>query len=177
MIEVHLSAAPTDTHHPGPAALSFEKYFCCQSAHDCERSDLPQLHLTPERLPEPFRVRPDQGVIVSTWDSEAICAYTGIQWDRYVLIASLLALSQWRVLRGNPLLRLEDLRHPAGVRCIFAEQPSVQDFALLLDPPVICPGCVDFYHCLGADTELIALREVVAEAVSGQAKGVTPSRS
>lgn len=149
---------------PVEAMESFGRYLCCRSAHDCEGSDLPRLHLTGERLPEPFRVWPDRGVVVSMWDSEAICAYTGIQLDRYLLITSLLALSQWRVLRRNPLLRIEDLRHPAGIRCIFAEPASVQDFALLLDPPVICPGCADFYHCLGADSELIALREVLEEA-------------
>ncbi len=165
MIEIHLTTASDDGNRPDRVAGAFGKYFRCHSARESERSHLPRLHLTSERLPEPFRVWPDRGVVVSTWDSEAICAYTGIRLDRYVLIASLLALSQWRVLRRNPLLWLDDLRHPPGVRCVFTEPPSVQDFALLLDPPVICPGCVDFYHCLGADSELIALREVIGESL------------
>lgn len=164
MIDVHLTTAPSDRATPEQFAISLERYFRCQPAERAQMVQLPRLHLTPERLPEPFRVSPDRGVVVSTWDSDGVCAYTGIRVDRYVLISSLLALSQWRVLQRNPLLRIEDLIHPAGVRCVFGEQKSVQDFALLLDPPVICPGCVDFYHCLGADTELIALREVIAEA-------------
>lgn len=129
--------------------------------------------LTDRRLPEPFRVYPEHGVIVSTWDSERVCKYTGIPLDQYLLITSLLALSKWRVLKQNCLLRPDDLRHPQGVRCVFADPGSVQEFALLLDPPAICPGCVDFYHCLGADSELIVLRQVITEA----ARNITTARS
>ncbi len=132
-----------------------------------------RLLLTDRRLPEPFRVYPDRGVVVSMWDSERVCKYTGISLEKYLLVASLLGLMQWRVLKRNPLLRLDDLHHPQNVRCVFANPQNVQEFALLLDPPVICPGCVDFYHCLGADSELIALRQAIAE--SGRA--VTPARS
>jgi hypothetical protein len=136
------------------------------------------LLLTERRLPEPFRVYPDRGVVVSTWDSAGVCQYTGIAIDNYLLIAGLLALSQWRVLWRNRLLQLDDLNHPKDVRCVFAGPHSVQEFALLLDPPVICPGCVDFYHCLGADSELIALRNVITEiSKSAPADRLIPVRS
>jgi hypothetical protein len=135
----------------------------------------PRLLLTARRLPEPFRVYPDRGVVVSTWDSAGVCRYTGLTIDNYLLIAGLLALSQWRVLWRNRLLQLDDLHHPKGVRCVFAGPHSVQEFALLLDPPAICPGCVNFYHCLGADSELIALRNVLAEVTpSAPAKRFIP---
>lgn len=136
------------------------------------RSEPVRLLLTDRRLPEPFRVYPDRGVVVSTWDSDSVCKYTGMTLDHYFLIASLLALSKWRVLKQNRLLRPDDLQHPQDVRCVFADTGSVQEFALLLDPPAICPGCVDFYHCLGADTELIALRQAITES----ARAVTTAR-
>ncbi len=175
MIDVHMSASAMADGHSENVANALGRYFRCKPC-DGKGADSPRLHLTARRLPEPFRIYPDRGVVVSTWDSDAICAYTGLQLDQYVLISSLLALSKWRVLRRNPLLRAEDLYHPADVRCVFAEPPSVQDFALLLDPPVVCRGCVDFYHCLGADSELIALREVIAEAISGRTETFCRSR-
>jgi len=138
------------------------------------RGNEARLLLTERCLPEPFRVYPDRGVVVSTWESAGVCRYTGLAVDNYLLIASLLALSQWRVLWRNRLLQLDDLHHPKGVRCVFAGPHSVQEFALLLDPPEICRGCVDFYHCLGADSELIALRNVIAEATAG---ALMPARS
>jgi hypothetical protein len=132
-------------------------------------------------LPWPFLVHPRGGVVVSTWDSGGVCRYTGIELGDYLLITSLLALSQWRALQRNPLLRIEDLQHPQEVRCVFAGPHSVQDFALLLDPPIVCGGCTDFYHCLGADSELITLRQVIAEVVASQAgrpaAGVFPRRN
>lgn len=170
MIEIHLSQS-RESASDHNAANALGRYFRCMPVCSGAHADLPRLHLTSQRLPEPFRVYPDRGVVVSTWESAAICTYTGIRIDRYVLIASLLALSQWRVLRKNPFLRLEDLQHPAGVHCVFAAPHSVQDFALLLDPPVICPGCVDFYHCLGVDSELLALREVIVETQIASASG------
>jgi len=162
MIDVCLAASTRGQYHSVRIARLLQDRFTAV-AGPLDQGRTPRLLLTERRLPEPFRVYPDRGVVVSTWDSAGVCQYTGIAIDNYLLIAGLLALSQWRVLWRNRLLQLDDLHHPKDVRCVFAGPHSVQEFALLLDPPVICPGCVDFYHCLGADSELIALRNVIAE--------------
>ena len=124
------------------------------------------LYVTSKRLPGPFIVHPKRGAVVSTWESAGVSRYAGIASGDYLLIASLLALAQWRALRANPLLRVEDFRHPPGVRCLFAAPRRVQDFAPLLNPPAVCRGCTEFYHCLGAESELIALRQVIAEVLA-----------
>lgn len=162
MIDVCLAASTRGQHNSENIARRLKERFSAV-ARPLDHGCAPRFLLTERRLPEPFRVYPDRGVVVSTWDSAKVCQYTGIAIDNYLLIASLLALSQWRVLSRNRLLQLDDLHHPNGVRCVFAGPHSVQEFALLLDPPVICRGCVGFYHCLGADPELIALRNVIAE--------------
>ncbi len=122
-----------------------------------------RLHITDRRLRGPYGVDPDEGVSVSTWDSRGICRYAGIDERTYLLLCSLVGLSQWRVLATNELLRPDDLRHPPGVRCLFATPEMLQDYALILEEPRVCGGCVHFYHSLGADPELISLQEVVAE--------------
>jgi hypothetical protein len=122
-----------------------------------------RLHFTADRQPEPIMVDPERGVTVSTWDVDGACRYAGIDEQTYLLICSLIGISHWRVLDVNPLLRPEDLRHPPGVHCLYMDARHVADFALLLDEPRVCAGCADFYHCLGADTELLALREVLNE--------------
>jgi hypothetical protein len=108
---------------------------------------------------------------VSTWDIDGVCAYAGIDENTYVLLCSLVGIGHWRVLQENPLLRIEDLRHPRGVHCIYTETRQVQDFALLLDEPAICRGCTGFYHCLGAESELLALRQVIGEINARQQLG------
>ncbi len=166
MIDVSFSASSAGIPHLDDIARGLERHLRFAPRHS--GADAACLHLTSRRLPGPFVVNPQRGVVVSTWESGGVCGYTGIGLDDYLLIASLLALTQWRVLRGNPLLRIEDLRHPPEVHCLFAGPHSVQDFALLLDPPIACGGCADFYHCLGADSELIALRQVIANVLASQ---------
>ncbi len=133
--------------------------------------------LTERRLPEPFRVYPDRGVVVSTWESAGVCRYTDLALDRYLQLTTLIALAQWRALRNNRLLQLEDLLHPDDGRCVFSGACTVQEFALLLDPPSICRGCTNFYHCLGVDSELIALKQIVDEITRAKPAALTPSLS
>jgi hypothetical protein len=175
-MDVRVTAPAGHEYHCDRLAGALSRHLSAFPDTQCERHNCLRLHLTNRCLPEPYRVYPEQGVVVSTWESSSICRYTGIAVDNYLLIASLLALSQWHVLRRNPLIRIEDLNHPANVRCVFARHHSVQEFALLLDPPIICPGCVDFYHCLGADCELIALRRVIAEAAPERGNVPRPIR-
>lgn len=167
-IEACLTATEVDYVRLVAIARGLERYFRFVAR---PRGDTPlsadrrpvRLHFTARRLPEPFVVDPDKGVAVSTWDIEGTCRYAGIDEQTYLLICSLVGIAHWRVLKSNPLLQPDDLRHPAGVHCVYADPRQVSDYALLLDSPTVCKGCTDFYRCLGADTELLALREVVDE--------------
>ena len=103
----------------------------------------------------------ERGVTLSMWQSEGICEYAGISQSAYLTLCGLLGISQWSALNSNPLLRPEDLLHPPEANCLFATQRGIEYFALLLEDPRVCPGCVDFYHCLGADSEVVVLLDAL----------------
>ncbi len=168
MIEAFLTSTGIDFVRLAEIARALERHIRIVSPRNGAdtRPNAPRpvrLHFTSLRLAEPIIVSAKQGVAVSTWDIEGVCRYTGIDQNTYLLLCSLVGIGHWRVLDQNPLLRIEDLRHPAGVHCVYTEARQVHDFALLLDNPAICRGCADFYHCLGAEGELLALREVIAK--------------
>lgn len=168
MIDVCLTASTSDILRLAGIVRGFQRHFKLRPLAEPLSSNAmgnppARLHITERRLEAPYGVDRESGVSVSTWDSEGICLYAGIDERNYLLICSLLGMSQWRVLVSNDLLRPDDLRHPANVRCLFSQPDAIQDYALLLDEPRVCGGCVHFYHSLGADSELIALQEVVAE--------------
>ena len=94
--------------------------------------------------------------------ARASARYAGISQSAYLILCGLLGISQWSVLNLNPLLRPEDLMHPQASNCLFVRPDGIQNFALLLEEPRVCRGCVDFYHCLGADSEVIALLDILA---------------
>lgn len=129
-----------------------------------------RLHLTSRPLPGAYVVSSPRGVAVSTCDAERLCRCAGIARLDYLLAASVLGMAQARVLRENPLLRLEDLRHPPSAHCVFARARTPLEFAARLDPAVMCPGCAEFYTCLGAESELIALHEIIAELNASRAR-------
>ena len=113
-------------------------------------------------MPAPFTVSQDEGVTVSMWQSKGICHYARIAESSYAALCSLLGLSQWHVLNANPLLKLEDLIHPPSQHCLFVKPDPFHDYALILEDPFVCRGCMDFYHCLGADTELLAVIDTLS---------------
>jgi len=110
-----------------------------------------------------FRVDREQGVSVSTYQSDGICVYAGIDRNEYFRLCTLLGKIQWTALRLNPLLVEEDFRHESPSRCLFALQPFKQDYALSVEDPQVCQGCVDFYRCLGVETEILALCALLTE--------------
>jgi len=120
------------------------------------------LEITDKPLPGPYAAHPDVGVRVSTEGSTGLAYYAGIDEATYLLLCSLLGIAQYRVMWANPLLRPEDFRHPPHPLCLFGDIEAIHGFARLLEAPQVCGGCTAFYHCLGADTELIALRETVS---------------
>ncbi len=179
MIEACLTATDIDFVRLVEIARGLERHIRLvptqQRPASVERKPV-RLHFTAGRLPEPIVVDADRGVEVSTWDVEGACRYAGIDEQTYLLICSLVGIAHWRVLDSNPLLRPEDLRHPPGVHCVYTDARQVADFALLLDSPEVCQGCADFYHCLGADTELLALRDVLRDLNAARTKTTDTSR-
>lgn len=166
MIDAYLTATAIDYVQLAEIAQALERHIRVVSPRDVARSSDPppvRLHFTANRLPEPIVVDTKWGVGISLWDIDGVCRYAGIDQSDYLLICALVGVSHWRVLQSNPILKPEDLRHPDGVHCVYTDARQASDFALLLESPTVCQGCVDFYHCLGADAELIAMREVLGE--------------
>ncbi|MCL4694412.1 MAG: hypothetical protein KJ060_18120 [Candidatus Hydrogenedentes bacterium] len=122
-----------------------------------------RLFITDDRDPRLFRIDSDRGVLVSTYESDGICRYAGMGRNDYFRLCALLGKIQWTVLQLNPLLVEEDFSHVSPSPCLYAPRPFKQDFALALENPQICPGCLDFYRCLGAETEILALRMLLDE--------------
>ncbi len=120
-----------------------------------------QLYLTNEITNNPFLVDRTRGVKVATTQSEGISHYLGISREAYLLLCSMLGLTQWRVLALNPLLRPEDFVHVEPATCAFTQQPYIQHYALTLEHRYICPACRDFFRCLGAELEILALQTLL----------------
>ena len=129
------------------------------------------LYMTDAPTETLFHARVATGVAISTWQSAGICSYAGLSVSSFLLLCTLLGLTQWRALVLNPLLRPEDMIHETRSRCLYARLEAKQDYALLFEDPHICRGCNDFYHCLGADDELVALQtslRYVRRAMAGR---------
>lgn len=125
--------------------------------HPASPESTVSLYITDRPSHALFLVVKDRGVVVSTWRSVGICHYAHVDPDCYLITCALLGLIQWRALALNPLLRIDDFMHETPSTCLFTPVEVKQEAALLLDDPIICPGCRDFYHCLGVDSELFAL--------------------
>lgn len=108
-----------------------------------------------------FHVQRDQGVVISTQESQGIAGYLGLPRGTYLLLCSILGLTQWRTLALNPLIEPEDFAHSEPSYCVFAAQPTLQHYALSFEKRYICPTCRDFFHCLGAEGELLALQDLL----------------
>ncbi len=125
-----------------------------------EDSDV-HIEIVSDRGSELFMLAPDKGVHVSDWQSQGICLYSGIEPEVYLLLYSMLGLIQWWALEPNPHLIPEDFFHPAGPNSLLARQEYKQDYALILESPSVCSGCLEFYRCLGAELEVHALQCVI----------------
>jgi len=108
-----------------------------------------------------FRIHRDLGVKLTTYQSEGISFYAGIDLNSYFLLCCTLGLTQWRALQQIESFHEEDLRHTDPSDCLFSEQFCQQDYALLMERPRICQGCKEFYRCLGLEEEIHALRLVL----------------
>jgi hypothetical protein len=118
------------------------------------------LHIQSQQEEGLFSLR-KWGVVVSAWQSEGIARYIGIDRASYFLLCGALGLLQYRALALNPLLRPDDFLHTSQDGCLFAPCYPKQEYALLMENPHICPGCVQFFDCLGCEPEVGALFDVL----------------
>lgn len=131
---------------------------------ECRPATKPfRLCITDDLESRLFRIDSERGVLVSAYQSEGICRYAGMDRNEYFRLCALLGKIQWTALQLNPLLVEEDFSHVAPSPCLFAPRPFKQDFALALDDPQVCQGCIDFYRCLGAETEILVLQALLDE--------------
>jgi hypothetical protein len=121
----------------------------------------PAILLTDEELVAPFEVSRMGPIRVSTWQAENIAMYTKIDAHEYWVLCAMLGLVQWRTLQLNSLMIPEDFIHGPTIHCLYGAHEERSQFSLLLEQGRVCKGCRDFYHCLGADRELLALVETV----------------
>ncbi len=169
MVEVQTSDFDAIRTDWGTVAQQFKRYLPSMAFSKRARGEISfrghkspmYLQVTRNHMETPYKVSTERGVTLSMWQCEGICAYAGISQSAYLTLLGLLGISQWSALKSNPLLEPEDLIHPAGAKCLFATQEGIENFALQLEDPSVCPGCIDFYHCRGADIEVIALREAI----------------
>jgi hypothetical protein len=122
------------------------------------------LIITQDHGPELFRIHMEEGVYVSTLQLEGISNYVGLSLEECLLVCSMLGLTNWRTLVQNPLMVDVDLYHEAKATCLFAPRDTKPEFAILFESLRLCPGCAQFYHFLSLESELLALRDVLAYA-------------
>ena len=122
------------------------------------------LHLDPRASIYLFRVSRKKGVLVSTYDSRRISRYAGLPHELYLLVLSMLGITQWRALTLNPLLRPEDLLHDRPASCLYAQRLFPEDYVRDLEEPRICPYCRHFYRSLCPYTEVVALDAILSAA-------------
>ena len=120
-----------------------------QSAHLCLVDDIKHA---------PYQVLTPEHIILSTAESDSICSYLGISLETYMKLCVALALVQRQALVLNPLLKAEDLIHAADENCLFNRRLGIQTYVNHLEHLLICPGCHNFYHCLGCDREMSSLQ-------------------
>lgn len=131
------------------------------------RENRPAILVTEEELVAPFAISREGPIRISTWQADTIAAYTGMDTHEYWVICAMLGLVQWRTLQLNSLLIPEDFIHERTIHCLYGAYEEKSLFSLLLEQGRVCRGCRDFYHCLGADRELLALIETVDALLHG----------
>jgi hypothetical protein len=122
------------------------------------------LHLGPRTSVHLFEVCRSRGVFVSTYDSHRISSYAGLPHELYLLVLSILGITQWRALTLNTLLQPEDLLHDRPASCLYAQRLFREDYVQALEEPRICPHCRHFYRSLCPEAEVFALEDVLNAA-------------
>ena len=126
--------------------------------------DAIRLRFTDACTDAPWRLKPTENlVIVSSWRCADLARYVGCSRRDYLLLTGMLALTQYRALTLNPLLKPVDFIHRCEESCLFVNEPNyaLERFLLATEQLAVCRGCADFYHCLGVDPEWLALTDIL----------------
>ncbi len=121
----------------------------------------PPLTIVTRAISGLFLVNPFSGVTISADQAEGIAHFAGISVLQYLRVCAALGLVQWRALEQNDMLVREDLLHSVPNDCLFVPRARKPDYALALEQPSICIGCFEFYHCLGAEREIVFLTRLL----------------
>ena len=162
MIDVHLTGSEEDIRRLAFLGNQYQSRF---RFSDISRRDAACVTVTGMCNTTPFLASNVHGVFIFTHQSEEISRYAGIDRDVYLLICCVLGLIQWRVLQLNPLMVSEDFvvcEEPP--LCLYAARSSLRDYALAFERPFVCTSCLEFFRCLGAEPETLALQEVLSLA-------------
>ena len=159
MIEVYLTGPEEDIRRLAFLGNQYQSRFRFSNV---SRRDAACVTVTGLCNTTPFLASNVHGVFIFTYQSEEICRYVGIERDVYLLICCLLGLAQWRVLQLNPLMVWEDfIVCETPPRCLYAARTTMEEYALAFERPFICAPCLEFFRCLGAEPETLALQEVL----------------
>lgn len=158
MIDVSITSGVTDTGAVCALGNELQRWY--------RFTPVAQIGNVPVELDETpcnqlFRVHRTRGVKVSTFQSQGLALYGGVDLKTYFLLCATLGLTQYRALQTHDSLYEEDFRHNDPHYCLFVEQLRMQDYALCLEAPRVCRGCKSFYRALGLEQEIHALRQVI----------------
>ena len=115
----------------------------------------PPLIIVSRAIDGLFIANPFSGVTISTDQAEGIALFASIPPVQYLRVCAALGLVQWRALEQNDILVAEDFAHSAPSDCLFVGRARKCEYALAFEQPCICYGCFEFYHCLGAEREIV----------------------
>ncbi len=113
----------------------------------------------------PFVLTSRSRANISIMDSSGIAFFAGISRVDYLRLCCVLAATQLRAVALNPILEPEDLPCWRKSNCLFSWQNSICEYAHVFEKRHFCPGCIDFYHALGADSELLNLQGLLGALV------------
>lgn len=117
--------------------------------------------ITDEQQERPFVLQSRRRARITTWQSSGVCFFSRLTRSDYYTLCCLLSLTQLKALTMNTLLDPDDLVCESE-SCSFARRESLQEYALLFEGRSVCAGCLDFYHCLGADIEVLGAQGMLA---------------
>jgi len=104
------------------------------------------------------------GIRVCIDQSEGICGYAGIPRPLYLITTGFLGLLYWRALELNPLLIWEDFKVKEDTPgCLCARRDRLCEYAIALETPTFCRGCLQFFRCLGTEAEVLILQSLLRQ--------------
>ena len=121
-----------------------------------------RLRLDPFSQTRPVTLVSRSQARITTVDSDGIALYARMSKKEYLRLCCVVAITQLSAIALSANLEPEDLSCFCQSPCLFSWQDSLRDYAFIFEQRGFCCGCQDFYHALGADHELLAVRELIA---------------